>query len=917
MLKLFRSVAVCVLTFAAATTAVLAQPRLPQGVAAVTSVEGVDEYRLVNGLQVLLIPDDSKPTTTVNLTYRVGSRYENYGETGMAHLLEHLLFKGTPTHPTVWAEFEKRGLAANGSTSFDRTNYTAKFSANPDNLQWYIGWLADAMVNSFIARKDLDTEMTVVRNEMERGENSPDGVLMRETMGAMFDWHNYGKSTIGARSDVENVDIPRLQAFYRQYYQPDNATLIVSGKFDAAAVLARVATTFGKLAKPTRKLPVQYTLDPAQDGERSVTVRRTGGAPLLFAGYHVPAGSSPDFAAVEMIALVLGDTPSGRLHKRLTEQQLAASTFAFAWELAEPAVLFAGVQLAPGQDVDKARSALLAVNESLDREPITAEELARAKARWTNNWEQSFTNPETVGIALSESVAQGDWRLFFLTRDRVRDIALADVQRVANQYLLASNRTLGTYLPADAPRRAPAPAKVDVAQTMKDFKPQAAAAKVEAFDATPANLDARTQTFTVAGLKAAVLPKGTRGGAVRATLTLRFGDEKSLFGLGEVPDTAAALLDKGTRTLSREQVQDRLDQLKTELSIRGAPGQVTVTMIGRRDTLPQAIALAGDLLRNPVFPEPALAELKQQAITEIEQQRKEPGALAHNAVDRWGNPYPRGDVRYVSTFDETVEDINAVTVEKLRDFHARFYGAKQGEFAAVGDLDPAAVRAALQSAFGDWTQGTAYTRVPQPLVPVKAERMVLETPDKQNATLLVRENFAISDRDPDYPALMMANYLLGGGGNSRLWKRIREGEGLSYDVRAGVSWSSFEANSPWQASAIYAPQVRPKVEAAFREEIAKALKDGFTAQELSEGQRGLLNFRRLSRAQDSSVSAALAHNLFLGRTFAYSGQIDAALSALTLDKVNAALRKYVKPDDFVLAFAGDFKGASASGGAKP
>jgi len=195
--------------------------------------------------------------------------------------------------------------------------------------------------------------------------------------------------------------------------------------------------------------------------------------------------------------------------------------------------------------------------------------------------------------------------------------------------------------------------------------------------------------------------------------------------------------------------------------------------------------------------------------------------------------------------------------------------------------------------------------------------MLLETPDKQNATLLVRENVPISDRDPDYPALMMANYLLGGGGNSRLWKRIREGEGLSYDVHAGVSWSSFEANSPWQASAIYAPQVRSKVEAAFREEIAKALKEGFSARELSEGQRGLLNFRRLSRAQDGSVAGALANNLFLGRTFAYSGKIDAALSALTVEQVNAALRKYLKPDDFVFAFAGDFKGASAKTAAKP
>src|SRR5205085_4778973 len=189
------------LVVALASHSLLMAQALPAGLTSVRSVEGIDEYRLANGLQVLLIPDDSKPTTTVNLTYRVGSRQENYGETGMAHLLEHMLFKGTPSHPNVWAEFEKRGLAANGSTSYDRTNYTAHFSANPDNLQWYLGWLADAMVNSFISRKDLDTEMTVVRNEMERGENDPERVLLQKTMGAMFDWHNYAHSTIGARSD--------------------------------------------------------------------------------------------------------------------------------------------------------------------------------------------------------------------------------------------------------------------------------------------------------------------------------------------------------------------------------------------------------------------------------------------------------------------------------------------------------------------------------------------------------------------------------------------------------------------------------------------------------------------------------------------------------------------------------------------
>src|SRR5262245_54734654 len=316
----------------------------------VNEVEGIAEYRLANGLQVLLAPDDSKPSTTVNATYRVGSRHENYGETGMAHLLEHLIFKGTPTHPTVWAEFSKRGLRANGTTWVDRTNYFASFAANEQNLRWYLGWQADAMVNSFIARKDLDTEMTVVRNEMEMGENEPSRILFEKTLAAMFQWHNYGKSTIGARSDVENVDIGRLQAFYRAYYQPDNATLIVSGKFDPARTMGWIEQSFGRIAKPKRTLPRLYTIDPVQDGERSVTLRRVGGVPQVMLGYHIPAGADPDYPAMELIALIVGDSPSGRAHKRLVEAGLASAVSAESLAMAEPGVALFSAQFSAGQD---------------------------------------------------------------------------------------------------------------------------------------------------------------------------------------------------------------------------------------------------------------------------------------------------------------------------------------------------------------------------------------------------------------------------------------------------------------------------------------------------------------------------------------------------------------------------------------
>lgn len=880
----------------------------------VTSAEGIIEYRMSNGLQVLLINDASKPTTTVNMTYRVGSRSENYGETGMAHLLEHLIFKGSPKHPNVWAEFSKRGLRANGSTWYDRTNYFASFAADDENLRWYLEWQADAMTNSFIARKDLDSEMTVVRNEMEMGENEPERILYEQTVAAMYRWHNYGKSTIGARTDVEGVEIARLQAFYRMYYQPDNATLIVSGKFDQDKVLGWIKGAFGSLPKPQRSLPRQYTLDPVQDGERSVTLRRVGGVPLLMAAYHVPSAADADYAAVEALDLILGDTPSGRLHKRLTQRGLAAGVFASTQGLFDPGFAVFGAQLAPEQNLDSARDALLSTLESLATEPITDDELQRAKAKWLKNWDTAFTDPQTVGVALSEAVAQGDWRLYFLLRDRVRALKLSDVQRVASAIFVKSNRTLGSYVPTAQPQRAPAPARVDLAAQFTDFKSDILPAQAEAFDASPANIDKRTQRFElVNGMEVALLSKATRGAAVRATLTLRFGDEKSLSGWGEVPAMLAEMLNKGSQKLSRDQIQDRLDQLQSELRFSSSPGVLNVGIVSRRQHLPALIALMGELLRQPAFPKDALEEVRSQALAGLEQQRKDPETLANNALDRHGNPYPVGDVRYARTFDEMAADFKAVTRERVREFHQRFYGANHAEFAAVGDMDESQVRQALSAAFGDWSGASAYARIPEPLFDVPPARLEFVTADKQNAALAARLPLPLSDRDPDYPAMMLANYLIGGGGDSRLWNRLREKEGLSYSVYSAVDWNPFEAHSTWLLAANFAPQNRDKVELAVHEEMKRVLSTGFTVVELEAGRRSLLNFRQLARAQDGRLAAALALNLQLGRSYTEAARVDQALRSLTLDQVNAALRRYISEDRVVWALAGDFSTGQPAG----
>ncbi len=831
----------------------------------------------------------------------------------MAHLLEHLLFKGTPTHRNLWNEFSKRGLRANGSTWYDRTNYFASFTANPDTLRWYLGWQADAMTNSFIARADLDTEMTVVRNEMESGENNPGRALLQKTMSAMYQWHNYGKSTIGARADVENVDIARLQAFYRRHYQPDNATLIVAGRFDEAQVLQQVAEVFGPIARPTRALVPTYTLDPPQDGERQVTLRRVGGTPVVYMAFHVPPGSHPDAAAISLLAQVLGDTPGGRLHKALVEARLASGTFGFAFELAEPGALFLGAQLAPGQDIDKARAAMASVLDRLTTtEPVTADELERARTQLINAWNVGFTDPEQVGVALSEAVAMGDWRLYFLNRDHVRKATLEDVQRVARSYLLTDNRTVGTYVPTAEPRRAPDPARVDVAALVKDYRGDATAQQAEAFDATPANLDARTLSGTLpSGLRFGLLPKGTRGKAVQASLQLHIGDLASLHGQATVARFVGALIDKGGAGLTRQQIADRFDKLRAQVGFSAHGQTLAVNITTVRDSLPDVLTLVTELLRKPAFPADALEEARSAWLGAVERQRKEPGAVVRDRLSRHGNPYPLGDPRHAADFDQQVADIQAVTTEQLKAFHRKFVSAASAEFAAVGDLDADALKPALTKALGDWARPAegkqTYVRVPQPFVTVEPARFVLNTPDKPNAEMRAELSVALNDTHADYPAFTLANHIFGFFGSSRLWVRIRESEGLSYDVHSYVQWNQFEPNSLWVAGAIFAPQNQAKVEKALQDELARSLRDGFTQKELDEAREGLLRYRALSRAQDDRVVGALASNLHLGRQFALSQQVDDALAKATLEEVNAAWRRHMVPARMSIAWGGDFK----------
>jgi zinc protease len=749
--------------------------------------------------------------------------------------------------------------------------------------------------------------MTVVRNEFENGENNPQLVLYGKMLATAFQWHNYGHLPIGARSDIENVDIGRLQAFYKLYYQPDNAVLTIAGKFDPDRTLALISKYFGPIPKPTRALPRIYTQDPVQDGERSATLRRVGNAKFLGMMFHTVRGAHPDYVAMDVLGDILTVAPSGRLYKALVETRKASAVQSWGQAQEDPGTIAFFAQIPDSESIEPAREAMLATFANIAKEPVTEAEVARIRARAAKYFDETIADPQKFGVAISESIALGDWRLFFLTRDRYRTVTPADVQRVALEYLKRSNLTIGEFVPDAKPDRAPVPPTVDVAAMVKDYKGDTAALAGEAFDPTPANLDARTQRFTLPnGTKVALLPKKTRGEAVSFSLALHFGDEKSVFGKASIGTLTGGMLMRGTARHPRQEIEDAFDKLRAKVSVNGSQTGAVASVQTYRAQLPDVLRLVAEVLRDPAFPANELDELKRARTTQLEASRTDPQAIASRAIQRHANPYPVGDPRYVPTVDESIANNKAVTQDEVKRFHRDFYGASNAELSIVGDFDVDATRALIAQLFGDWKSPSPYTRVPDPFRPNQPAALRLVVPDKANAWMFGVERIPVNDLDPDYPALIVMSFILGESSSARVPERLRQKEGLSYGAATYFQPSQIDANSAIGSYAIFAPENLARVQAGFSEELNRAVKDGFTDAEIEAAKKGVLQERRLSRTDDGRIAGALTNQSFLGRTFATSGAVDDAIAKLTTAQVNAVLRKYLKPGEFAYAFAGDF-----------
>ncbi|OIV41324.1 M16 family metallopeptidase [Flavobacterium johnsoniae] len=908
MKNLFLSGILCCSLVSLSSVYAQKKPEVPKYI---TNVEGVKEYSLNNGLKVLLIPDASQSNMVVNIVYNVGSRNEGYGEKGMAHLLEHMLFKSTKNLGDIKKMLSDKGGNANGTTWLDRTNYYEVFPSSDENLKWSIEMEADRMVNATILQTDLEKEFSVVRNEFEIGENNPDGVLQERILSTAYLWHNYGNSTIGSKEDIERVKANTLRVFYEKYYQPDNATVIIAGKFDEQKALQYVGQYFGVIPRPKRVLDKTYTIEPAQDGEKFVELKRAGDSKNVGVVYHTASYADKDYAAIDALGEILTADPSGYLYKTLVETQKVSSIYFWQPTVRDAGYIYFGVAVPNDKDVKAVQQNVRDEMDKIGSTKYTDQDVSRAKAKIIKQIEAVKNNTISYAINMTEIIGAGDYRLGFLYRDAIEKLTKEDIQRVAEKYFRSNNRTVGVFIPSKEEIRVKPVEYTDeqlVAFT-KDYKGKALEKEAAPFEASIKNLKQNFAEGKLSnGVKYGLIKKEIKGGKVQASFKFPVSNEKDLNGKTDAAGILAQLLKTGTKTQTKEQIQDRLDQLKSSIYFNFSRQTLSINVSTYKENFKEVMAILGDLLTNSTFPENELTKTISEYNTYLESSLNDPQSVAFTEITRQTTKYPKGSIFYTPTIQEQIDAFKKIKQSEIVDFYKNILGGNNGVGSVVGDLDAKSTAEILESTFGKWNSKSKYEMaLPTYFETQKSDKDII-TPDKENAVALGRISFKMDRKNPDYPAFVMANEVLGSGGflSARIPMRLREKEGISYGAGSFIDVPITNDTASWTYYAFLNPTKKSAVETAAKEEIAKALKDGFTAEELKSNFVSWQNDRKTKLGIDNTLMDLANTYLQYGIPFEDYDNLEEKVKALKVDEVNNVLKKYLSLDKMTSVYAGDF-----------
>lgn len=894
------------------------------GIKEVGKAQGIVEYRLKNGLKVLLRENHSAPVVSFMIVYRVGSRNEAVGYTGSTHFLEHMMFKGTkkfnPADGTgVMEVLAAIGALRNATTSLDRTNYFE--CAGSEYLELCVELEADRMRNLSLRQEDRDSEMTVVRNEFERGENSPTGTLYKELMALAFREHPYHHPTIGWRSDVECVPLERMKEFYETYYWPNNATVIVVGDFEQSQALKLIQKHFGKIPHSPHEIPEVYTVEPPQEGERRLELRRAGDLPQVMIGYHTPEADHKDIYALSVLSSILGDAGkrSSRLYKALMETGVATSCFTQSGEHRDPQLFLLGATLAPNKDFPEVEEIIYAELTKLAEEPVSEDELERVKKANRKGTVLASADPQTYANMLCAAEAVADWRWLIEYDDKIDAVTAQDIMRVARMYFRKSNRTVGHFIPSEKETVASQP------EANKTTKP-AASSKATRGKASSKNVSDKAPALNLPqpGSKKSdfasrvvreVLPNGLTvlamenpgTGSIAISGAVAAGDSLSEFDLSLLPTMVSSMLTRGSAKYSKVELAQILEEMGIRFGFSSDRFKVGFGTLVVKDDFDQFMEVMADLLRHPVFPESELSQVCREMRAGLTRSLNDTGRRAGVALSH--ELFPKDHPFYDKSPDQRMDELDKLTVGSLQAFHAIHYNPKSMIITIVGDIKPEQAIEAAKRNLSDWTGlDRKLIAVPQVELPETSRRVEVYLADKASVDIVIGHPTDLARKNPDYFAAQLANAALGKDTiSARLGKVLRVKHGLTYGIYSYFDDTSF-GGAPWTIEMTVNPGNVSTALELTHGVVEEYLRKGITAQELeAEAGRAVGNFM-VSLRSSQGIAETITRLEYIGLSTAVMDSFAQDFMSVTKKDVNAAISKYFHLDKAITVLAGSLGG---------
>ena len=857
------------------------------------SAGGMSAYTLANGFKIILIPFPTASNVRVELLVKTGSKLEGYGETGMAHLLEHMLFKGAGSRKNIKEDLTALGASWNGTTNADRTNYFETLSSDPEKLDEVIRLEADRFIHAKFTKADLDSEMTVVRNELENSERNPSRLVMDALARNTFIWHGYSRSTIGARTDIENTSYEALRAFHRKHYRPDNAALIVSGNFDVQRVVALTTKLFSAAKNPSTAKPRNWTFDSPQALTQRSELYASVGTTVVASAWKLPGLSERDAHALDLAVTAVCDADWGSLRKELvTNRGLAVTASCSTSTEADYSRLMAFAKA--GQDVDAQTlsNELIRHIQDMANKGVTQEQLERARLSEINQIERAFDSHESIARIVSQYEVAGDWRLMFWVRDVVKSLQLEEANAALKKWVVATNRSdvLLRHTEATSPLVITPPA---LASTRVEGKSWPSIFS----DADPApkslvELSKSTRSFVLDGDKASasLIRRKTQGDKVWLVLENDYGTAETLSHRKNACTAASYLMGFGGGGLTRDVLSRRMEELKAIWNLRLSGMSMEVP----RKNLDKVFEILFSVWAEPLLPLNEFESYKSGLLASYESQLKSPVALADNATRLRFDNFPKGHWSKPKTYEEQIADAKSLSYEDVQRCVKDFAKISHARVGVVGNLHEQDIRALWVKAALTNSE-MKYQRIADPTAPTKVDTALIrvDKPDTPNARVLGVAVVALSRQSKDFPALQLAVEVMGGNASSLIWKELREKDGLAYSTGMQVSGSMMDDRTTIQLYATSASAQADKAMEKLKMVLQRVLDEGLSDADIARAKKTWVERRKAFLGRESNFASTLADALLDGYDFLARAKFDESIEQVTAKQATDVLRKYL------------------------